>query len=300
MRTALFINANSRGARDLIGQVKADFKQNPGRFDIVDTIVVGKLSRFAKALKRLQAIDKLDCVIVGSGDGTIIAVINAMKDRGVVFAFLPLGTVNAFVRSIGLPGSYEEAFTTLQRSRSRTISLGEVNGVLFANIAAIGISARIAGSISDKTKRFLGPLAYVLTSLRELAAHKAFSCTVVLDGKTRHFKTHQLVIANGRYHGYHPIGKVASVFKDQLVLAIFGNDPIKRHYLSSMARFLLKRHEQHEYTELLPFSTATIVTKPKRAIEADGEVIGRTPAEFHVVPRAIQVLSSRKKPAGNK
>ena len=293
MRTAVIVNVNSRGARRLVNQVAADFRERPGRFDVVQFIVVRNLNRLPLALKRLRSIPDLECVIVGSGDGTIVAVLNAMRDREVKFGFLPLGTVNAFVRSIGLPGNYEEALEILQHGQSRMVALGEVNGVLFANIAAIGISSAVADTISDRTKQLLGPLAYGVTSIRELFSHKAFECTVDFGDKKKTFKTHQLVVANGKYHGYQVIGEDASAFKDKLLLVVFGNKPKRRHYIVSTLLFFLNKHEEHAHTELIPFSSATITTTPKRKIEADGEVIGNTPAQFQAKPRAIRVLTGK-------
>lgn len=291
MRTVLFLNANSRQARDKADEVVEEFKNDPGPFNIIDVIVVRRLDLMEQHLKRLQKHKGMECVIVGSGDGTIISVINALhKRKDIVFGFLPLGTLNAFVRSLGLPADYQGALKRLKKLSIHEATLGEANDILFANIVAIGISARMSGTISDTTKKLFGPLAYAASTLSILTKHRPFKLIIENDGKRKVFKTHQVVISNGRYHGDKPISQKASAFKDQLVMTVFGASPKKRHYLSSIIRFRLQRHEEHSKTEFVIFKQARITTKPARKVEVDGEVLTKTPIDIRVIPNAIKVL----------
>ena len=138
MRTVLFINAHSRQARKRADDVIENLKDIK-KFNIIDVIVVEHLEQIDDYLARLAKIKRLQCVIVGSGDGTIVAVLNALKNRKkIVFGFLPLGTSNTFVRSIGLPLNADDALDVIRKQKIRPASLGSVNDIIFANIAGVG------------------------------------------------------------------------------------------------------------------------------------------------------------------
>lgn len=291
MRTVLFINAHSRHGDRQSKHVIKIFKDDPD-FDVVSVIIVEELKKLREYLAELRAIKNLECVIVGSGDGTIVAVLNALRNRkNIVYGFLPLGTSNTFVRSLGLPATYKKAMAIIGLQTIKSVTLGSINGVLFPNIAGIGVPSRVADNLTNRMKRYLGPFAYVVSGLRELVRHDAFLCSIYFDGKIEQFYTHHLLIANGKYHGHLPIGKAASLRKNQLVIVAFGITSSRWHYLKSMLGFGFHRHERDQNVRSFPITKAYLTTKPGRRIEADGELISKTPATILVIERAIKVFA---------
>ncbi len=293
MRTVLFINSHSRRAEKYKSDVINALSDKDSGFELIDVIIVMKLENLDQELKRLKSINKLDCVIVGSGDGTIVAILNALKDRKKIkYGFLPLGTSNTFVRSLGLPPKVPEAIEIICKKRVRQVSLGVIDNVLFANIAGVGLPVRVARNLSNRTKKYFGPFAYLLSGIKEITTHSAFRC-IIEDGRKRHsFYTHHLLIANGKYHGHLPVSPDASLFKNQLVVVAFGVSQSRLQYAKSMLHFGLGLHEADPHVLLIPIKKATLVTKPSRNIEADGELIGRTPAKIKILKDAISVFTS--------
>ncbi len=293
MRTVLFINSHSRQAEKYKSEVIDTLSAKDSGFDLIDVIIVNKLEYLDKELKKLKSVPKLECVIVGSGDGTIVAVLNALKGRTKIkYGFLPLGTSNTFVRSLGLPPKVPEALEIIGKKRSRLVSLGAIDNVLFANIAGVGLPVRVARNLTNRTKKYFGPFAYLLSGLKEITTHSAFRCTID-DGHTRHaFYTHHLLIANGKYHGHLPVSADASLFKNQLVAVAFGVSQSRLQYAKSMIRFGLGIHEADPHVLLIPIKKAKLTTKPQRNIEADGELIGRTPAKIKILKNAIRVFTN--------
>ena len=289
MRTVVLINAHSRKARSLLPQIEEDFS----RMKIAEMIIVKRKSQFPKVYEKLKELE-FDRLIIGSGDGTVTTTTNHLRNRKVVYGFLPLGTLNTFMTNIGLPLEYQDALEIIKTGKPTKVSLGQMNGELFTCNAAIGVSTKVAENISDKTKRLLGPLGYIVSGTKELVRHRPFECRLVIDDEVLTFKTHQVLVANGRYHGHSPIAKAASVYKNQLVFVAFGTDQSRLQHAKSMAKFGLHRHHDDDSTLIIPFRHATLTTTPLRNIEADGEVAGATPAEFQVIPEAIRVLTARK------
>jgi len=291
MRTVLFINAHSRQAEAHIDAVKSYLSSTNCPFTLIKTIVVRELDELQTSIEQLREITDVECVIVGSGDGTIVAILNALRDRPkLVYGFLPLGTSNTFVRSLGLPNDFEATLNIFKGQHVRTVSLGSVNETLFANIIGMGVPTKVADNISDRAKRFFGPLAYLVSGTKELIRHKAFYCTVEADGVTERFYTHHMLVANGAYHGHMEIGMNSSPDTNKLVIVAFGTSKSRWQYLKSITRFGINKHESDKNTLMLSVDHAKITTKPRRKIEADGELVGRTPAEVKVVANAISVL----------
>ncbi len=293
-RTALIINSHSRQAGKHTKRVVHAVKKL-SNINLVETIVIEELDALDECLDKLASVKDLECVIVGSGDGTIIAALNTLKDRKITYGFLPLGTSNTFVRSLGLPQNYKKVLKIIEGDYTRPVSLGMINGVIFANIAGVGLPARVSARISNRTKRYLGPFAYMVSGFWTFLRHKAFFCVITTDERTETFYTHHLLIANGAYHGHLSVSHNASAFNDKLMVVSFGTTKSRWHYFFTMLRFSVKRHESDPNTRIFPITKATLVTEPRRMIEVDAELIGKTPATIEVKKHAIQVFTPLKK-----
>lgn len=291
LRTALFLNAHSRQARKIYNSVVDDFVKKQKKFEIVEVIVVKNLKQMDYHLDVLKSIKQLDCVIVGSGDGTIVAVLNALRDRDITYGFLPLGTSNTFIRSLGLPLAYPRAKDVILKQQAKAASLGVVNGILFANIAGVGVPSKVTENLSNRVKRFLGPFAYIVSGVKALVKHPAFYCHITNDEINEGFYTHYLLLANGKYHGNIPLGKEVSAYNDQLMLIAFGTSTNRLHNVQAMLSLLFRRHQKDKRVRMIPFASARITTQPRRNIEADGEVISRTPATVEIKKNAIKVFT---------
>ena len=300
LRTALFINAHSRRARHFSERVIADFTKDSDDLEIVETIVVHKLDQFDYHLEILKAIKDLQVVIVGSGDGSIVAVLNALKDRDIIYGFLPLGTSNTFVRSLGLPINYKAARQVILKGMVKQASVGAINGQLFANIAGIGVPAHVSQVTTNKLKRYLGPLAYAVTGVRTMLTYRSVFCQITNDELNESFYTNYLLFANGPYHGPLPLGKEVSVYNDQLMLIAIGVSQSPWQQIIAAFSVIFRRHHNSKRVKMIPFKRILITTQPKRNIEADGEIIGQTPATVEIMADAIKVFTDASEPAERK
>jgi len=297
MRTAILINTHSRQASKLLERVIVQLPKKLKDHDIVSMIIIHDTEKFDSCLEKLRSIANLECVIVGSGDGTIVAVLNALKDRkNLMYGFLPLGTSNTFVRSLGLPLTYDKAVKVIEGGYIRPVSLGSINNYLFANIAGLGVPVRVVQYMSNRTKRLFGPMSYAFSGLRHLIRHKSFYCQIKSDDSTESFYTHHLLIANGPYHGPIHLSSEASAFNNQLVVVSFGTNQTSWGYFKNLLRFGIGRKANDPATRIFPITKARLITEPRRLIEADGEMIGKTPADIEVVKEAIKVFTPIEAP----
>ncbi len=301
MRTVVLINSHSRQAAQNVEAVRAYFSADDCPFELLDFLVIGKNLDFDAAMTKLGAYKQAECVIVGSGDGTILAVLNTLKGREkLVYGFLPLGTSNDFVWSLGLPADFRKTLRSLDPEHTRSVPLGSINGTLFANIASIGLPTNVVNTVTDKLKRYLGPLAYIVRGFSELLHHDAVWCEITIDGETTSFYTHFLMIANGKYHGHFEIHESAGLAYNHLSIVAVGVGPSRIEWLRSMLRYILRKPKKRKKVLAFPVKQARIRTRPAREIQADGEIIGKTPANIKLASHAIQVLTPQPKPVSGR
>ncbi|HET6836734.1 MAG TPA: hypothetical protein VFH24_01760, partial [Gemmatimonadales bacterium] len=170
------------------------------------------------------------------------------------------------------------------------VDLGLVNGHYFFTTASIGLSVRITEELTPETKRRWGALAYGITAVRTLARTHPFRAEIRWEGGTRHSRTIQVVVGNGRYYGSAlPVAEDASIEDSSLDLYSLE----VRHWweLLSLAPSLARgRQGEKRSVEAIRAKEFEIETPAPMDINIDGEIRSQTPAAFRVVPRALEVF----------
>ena len=78
-------------------------------------------------------------VVAAGGDGTAMAVAQALLGSPAALAVLPLGTFNYFARGLGLPQDPEEAARTILKGQRHRVQVGMVGNQVFLNNASLGV-----------------------------------------------------------------------------------------------------------------------------------------------------------------
>jgi diacylglycerol kinase (ATP) len=241
--------------------------------------------------------DDPDLLVLASGDGTLSKVVGRLAHRDTVLGILPTGTTNNFARTLGIPVTIDAALDVLADGRVTEVDLGTLDGQHFANVAALGISVSIARSVPDGVKRVLGRGAYALEGLRCLVQHHAIEVTVETDQGDFAYGTHELIVANGRFHAGTLIDPDVSADDHHLVVFHLG-DRRRLALLRSLVLFGLHRPRTLREGNFVRVRRARITATPPQELEVDGELRGRTPAELGVDRDALKVLVPPDLPAG--
>ncbi|MDG9668145.1 diacylglycerol kinase family protein [Hahella sp. CR1] len=107
------------------------------------------IRRAAQEAKENQAV----LVVVG-GDGTINAALPHILEHRVTFAVVPGGTFNLFAKEHKLPENFAEALDIALNGVVKAIPLYQVNDILFAVNASLGLYPRIIQARESHQKRF--------------------------------------------------------------------------------------------------------------------------------------------------
>lgn len=302
--------ASAVGAtRDGWPKIASDLRTHFGAFDCVFTKRPGEGTELAAEAARKGA--KL--IIACGGDGTISEVANGILVSGkdAELGIIPSGTGGDFRRTLELPTRASDAAEILRRGRTQTIDVGRVtfidhNGTqatsYFLGVASFGMSAEVVERAKEggpewlpaKAPRWLrGRVSFGVSMLKTAMQSPATSVVVQLDDQPeRHLTVANLCIANARYFGggmkIAPEAKLNDGKFDVIsigdlgALGILTNAP--RIYLGSHLSMKQVGHALARKVMARPAAKEAQVN-----IEVDGELLGRLPATFQVLAKALRV-----------
>ena len=287
----LLINGHSRQGRDQFGPALSLLRE--AGLEIKEAILTRDIAETRDLLEREIAANA-NMVIAGGGDGTLSVCAGFLAGTSVAMAVLPLGTGNTFARSIGLPLELEEAIQTIAAGHIEPIDVGKCNGQVFLNSVSLGFSASLAGMLTGEVKKKLGLLAWPYTGVKLALRHRPLFLRVSSEQKNFVSRTHQLLIANGRYvAGSIKSDEDASVQDHELRVFALGGAS-RGDFVKSIWQWL--RHSAIDAPGSEHFETQKLSVKSLgRAARAnvDGDLSQHTPLEIELWPRALRVVVPR-------
>ncbi len=257
--------------------------------------------------------DGCDTIFACGGDGTIHNVVQILAGTQVALALLPMGTANALAHDLGVPLNIPKAAEAALHGRLRRVALGRLacqnlegqpEDRYFVITAGMGVDAHLFYKLNSGTKQRLGMAAYYvkawhmwfsypmtrfLVNYLETGgqAEKTANVTELLAVRIRHFGGVIRELAPG-----------ASLDRNDMRL-IFCHTARRIDYLAYVTRSLLGAAWKIRGIELANCTRATCeYAETSKAglrqnvyVEADGELVGKLPAEISIVPDALTILA---------
>ncbi|MBK8812967.1 MAG: diacylglycerol kinase family lipid kinase [Acidobacteria bacterium] len=306
----LIVNPKSASGstKDRWAEMAADFRVHFGPFQVAFTKSAGDASAIAK--RGAEQGRKL--IIACGGDGTINEVANGILESGidVEMGILPSGTGGDFRRSLGISNTERDAARELRNGETKLIDVGRVTfqnfddeavSRYFLNVSSFGLSA----AIIERVKRtnffnwipksfFRGKTSFAVSTLQEVLDLQFKTVRVRLDdGDEKPLNTVNFCVCNARYFGGGMMIAPDSSLTDGLFDVVNIGD-IKT------AKILLNAYKLYGGTHLtLPEVKASHARKVEVSaaeevhIEIDGELPGKLPAVFEIVPKALRIRVPR-------
>ena len=218
-------------------------------------------------------------VVIG-GDGTVNEVANGIAGTDAEIAVLPCGTGQDFGRTHGIPSRFDDAVRVALEGETRTIDLGRVelgDGTtrFFANVGSAGMSGSVARRANAMTKRFGGRATFFYALTREFLAWQNTQVVVEFDeGARREGPMHDVIVANGRYHGGGMQLAPEAKQDDGAFDVVTIGDVSKLDFVTTAPKLYSGRYLSHPKVELLRSSLVSIDAAEPLPLEVDGEPIG--------------------------
>jgi YegS/Rv2252/BmrU family lipid kinase len=282
--------------RTHFGPFKVAFTKGPG-----DAIVLAQ--RHAEAGVKF--------IIACGGDGTINEVANGILRSGkdAELGVFPSGTGGDFRRTVGMPTSPREIAHALKTGRTRVIDVGKVTfqdlegqttSRYFLNVSSFGLAASIIERVKGSSSLSWLPLdtvrgraSFALSTLQEVVGLDAITVRIKIDDSEEHtLQTVNFCIANARYFGggmmIAPQAKIADGFLDVINI---GDMKTAKVILNAYTLYRGTHLDLHEVKDTL---AKRIEARPMKEtdeihIEIDGELPGKLPAVYEVVPNALKL-----------
>lgn len=244
-------------------------------------------------------------IIVAGGDGSVHQVVEAVlassrapADRPTI-GFVPLGSGNDFARGLGVPMDPLAAVRALEHRREVAVDIGRltflgetpVRSAFWMNQSYLGFGARVVSRVT-RGARPANQSAYVRASLRELLHARAHRYSLESDnGPAEWALSTNLLVTNGRYSGSGMLTSPRADPTDGAFDVVFVGPMGRLRLLRGLSRFRAGTHL--ELPEVRTWKVRSLVVKaesPDELVEADGDIVGRLPARYDILPSALRVM----------
>jgi YegS/Rv2252/BmrU family lipid kinase len=248
-------------------------------------------------------------IITVGGDGTLNEVLNGVflnkicPPADIVLSLIPVGTGNDWGRMFGIPLDYVRSVKIIRENKRMLHDVGHISFYdgndkkerYFINIAGLGFESVVVRKTNhQKDNGHGGKLIYFYNLLNSLLSYKNTLAEVVIDGETTHANVFSINIGNGRYCGG-GMRQTPNALPDDGLLDVT--------VINGMGKFEIVRNLKILYD-------GTILSHPKiegykcrnirvssdsiMYVEADGESLGHTPAEFTIISSGINIVYNTK------
>ena len=236
-----------------------------------------------------------DAVFVLGGDGTVMEVAGALAHSGIPIGVLPGGTGNLVAGALGVPFSVASAVRALLAGDRCPFDLGRLpDNRFFAFAAGVGIDVAMVESTSHDRKRRLGVLSYVITATRAALRRDLVHVTVDVDGQVVEARAVLAMIANAGsiLGGLFSLGPDIKPDDGELDLCLYMPERT-RDVLLLVWRAFRGDFRPHPRMAFVRGRRFVLRCDPPVSVQADGDIVGTTPIEINVAPKAAVFLKPR-------
>ena len=302
----LVVIANPRAGRGKVDaalpQVENVLRSLDLGYRIIRTTHPGHATQAAR--DALQAGERF--LVAAGGDGTVHEVVNGMISDGrpiapdAVLGVVAAGSGCDFVRSFGLPGDAAQAARHLAGDSVRAIDVGTVTCAVtgadggtaattryFVNIAEAGLGGAVVARAAG-LGRFLGRARYATGFWLTLPGFRPAAVHIQADDHAFGWRAFNVVVANCRFYGggmqISPKSDPGDCLLDVLVMTGPKSDAF-----TTLPKVYRGIHLPHRNIAELKAGRVQVDADRPFLVEADGEILGTTPASFGIIPSAVRL-----------
>ncbi len=229
------------------------------------------------------------------GDGLAGRVAGACVQHGALFAALPGGRGNDFVRGLGVSTEPVKAARQFPAWTERAADIGYVTGPqggprAFLGIASLGFDSDVQVR-ANRTRLIRGSAVYTYAALRTLAGwHPARFSVSADDGPVEEIVGWSVAAANSAYYGGGMHYAPSAVIDDGLLELITAERSSKLHFLAMLPKVFSGRHIDDPRVHVRRARKVLVDADRSFQVYADGDPLAELPATVSVMAGGLRLL----------
>lgn len=317
-RAAILLNCGSRSKRAAHQRARLDEILRSSRLE-ADLLCAESGAELADFAREAAASDRYEILVAAGGDGTVNAVASAVARANPqinqihrknhnsnttdantkIFGVLPLGTVNHFAKTLGIPMDLEQAVQCLEEPETWLVDLGEVNGRLFVNNSTLGVYPKIVRYREHLrlNRRLNKWAAFAYAAARMVPGHEPEKLRLTING-ARAISARTPFVFIGRSDG--KLGSVDIIPGEKPADGELNVFIVHAHRNLSLLRLasraLAGKLSESDGVEIFRAEEIFIEGEERRLqVAMDGEVVPLpTPLHYRVRRRALRVAGPKR------
>lgn len=276
--------------------IEQALRQADVNFDVVHTQHPGH----GETLARQALHDGLRHIVAVGGDGSVNEIVQGILTAGlpdtreVTLAVAPQGTGNDWARSLGITRDPSRIAAMLAAGRTMLHDVGfidfpETSGTRrwFINVAGAGYDAWVTERVPRPVP---SAFTYLRVALNGLANYRSPEFHITAGTETIVGRLLLAFVANARFCGNRMHVAPTASMDDGLFDVLAVQELSLLQVLPKLVKLYRGRILGDRAVRHLRTSTVRIATRPPVAVQADGQIVGWTPAEFSVQRQALRVV----------
>ncbi len=271
--------------------------------------------RHAEELAATASGQGFDLIAAVGGDGTCNEVVNGLMDGdrarswSTAFTVIPFGTGSDLIKTLEIPTSLSAALwmaatgITLPSDVARARVTGERGTVerKFINVAGFGANGEVVLLANEMDKRWGGGLTFLRATLQASMRYRPARLALEWDGPegagSWEGNVTSTFVANGAYCGGGMwVGRGGTMQDGLLDISVIPESPLLKQIVSTPA---LYRGHPERFPGGWKVRARRLSARPVEGarvhIDLDGEMPGVLPAEFEILPRALNIRGGWKR-----
>ncbi len=253
-----------------------------------------------KSTTAKEAQNGADLFIACGGDGTILAVAEALYNKNIPLVVLPYGTANVFAAELGIPANSLKILDLIRddKLKRRKVDMGLVGDRKFLLRLGIGWEAVMTNETPDILKKNIGRVSYLATALNKRNDLKRSTYVIKTEDYKKKVSGISFMVCNSGNLGLPDLKLLPSIHVDDGKLNVV---VIKKSSTKSILQLLgnlvfnysrKKKSTIDDYI-LTSFPAKEIIIEkdPGQPAAVDGEMINcEYPLTVKVLENALEVI----------
>lgn len=187
--------SGNRGKQSLPALIKARMDEAGFPYQVFPSVADGEYSFLHSIIQEESVTD----VVIAGGDGSVNAVVNALRRFNVQFGIIPCGSGNGLALSAGIPKNWNKALDLIIAGHSSWTDAFLINHRFACMLCGLGFDAQVAHAFAADPAR--GLRTYIKQSVKHFFTAKSYPFRVQVQGEKLEVEAFFISIANSNQFG---------------------------------------------------------------------------------------------------